>query len=65
MITIAESRMFSKELDKLSVPLYYTSRFINIDSQNEWLLVSASFTAKFGLVFKANRKSIDSSKKRY
>ena len=52
MITIAESRMFSKELDKLSVPLNYTSRFIKyIDSKNEWLLVSASFMAKFGLAF--------------
>ena len=45
-----------------------------IDSKNEWLLLSASFTAKFELVFvltlenafsKANRKSIRSSKKRY
>ena len=49
------------------------------DSKNEWLLYSASFTAKFELVFvltmenafsyrlhfKANRKSIGSSKKRY
>ena len=49
-----------------------------IDSKNEWLLLSASFTAKFGLVFvltlenafsqrfhfQANRKSIGSSKKR-
>ena len=48
-----------------------------IDSKNEWLLLPASFTAKFGLVFvltlenafssrfhfKATRKSIDSSKK--
>ena len=48
-----------------------------IDSKNGWLLLSASFTAKFGLVFllalenafswtfhfKANRKSIDSSEK--
>ena len=25
--------------------------FIQIDSKNEWLLLSASFTAKFGLVF--------------
>ena len=47
-----------------------------IDCKNEWLLLSASFTAKFGLVFvltlektfclrfhfKANRKSISSSK---
>ena len=31
------------------------------DSKNEWLLLSASFTAKF----KANRVSIISSKKRY
>ena len=50
-----------------------------IDSKNGWLLLSASFTAKFGLVFvltlenafslrfhfQANRKSIGSSKKRY
>ena len=46
-----------------------------IDSKNEWLLLSASFTEKFELVFvlipsenafsKANRKSIGSSKKRY
>ena len=50
-----------------------------IDSKNEWLLLSASFTAQFGLVFvltlknaffkkfhfKANRKSIGSFKKRY
>ena len=49
-----------------------------IDSKNGWLLLSASFTAKFGLVFvltlenafslrfhfQANRKSIGSSKKR-
>ena len=48
-----------------------------IDSKNEWLRLPASFTAKFGLVFivklenpfslgfhfKANRKSIGSSKK--
>ena len=48
-----------------------------IDSKNEWLLLSKSFTAKFELVFdlalekafsqkfhfEANRKSIDSSKK--
>ena len=47
-----------------------------IDSKNEWLLLSASFTAKIGLIFvlplenafslrfhfKASRKSIDSSK---
>ena len=47
-----------------------------IDNKNEWLLLSASFTAKFGLVFaltlknafsqrfhfKANRKNIGSSK---
>ena len=24
---------------------------LQIDSENEWLLLSASFTAKFGLVF--------------
>ena len=50
-----------------------------INSKNEWLFLSASFTAKFELVFvltlennfsqrfhfKANRKSIGSSKKRY
>ena len=50
-----------------------------IGSKNEWLLLSASFTANFGLVFvltlgnvfslrlhfKANRKSIDFSKKRF
>ena len=50
-----------------------------IDSKKEWLLLSASFTAKFRLVFlltlentfsqrfhfKGNRRSIDSSKKRY
>ena len=50
-----------------------------IDSKNEWILFSGTFTAKFELVFvltkenalserfhfKANRKSIDSSKKRY
>ena len=50
-----------------------------IGSKNEWLLLSASFTAKFELVFvltmentfslrfhfKTNRKSIGSSKKRY
>ena len=50
-----------------------------IDRKNEWLLLSTSFTTKFGLVFvltlkdafslrfhfQANRKSIDSSKKRY
>ena len=50
-----------------------------IDSKNEWLLLSASFTAKFGLVFvltwkmlflrgfifKPTRKSIDLPKKRY
>ena len=41
-----------------------------IDSKNRWLLLSASFTAKFGFVFaltleNANRKSIGSSKKRY
>ena len=50
-----------------------------IDSKNEWLLLSESFTAEFGLVFvltlesafswrfhfKANRKSIGFSKKRY
>ena len=50
-----------------------------IDSKNEWLLLPAGFTAKFGLVFvltlenafsqrfhfQANRKSIGSSKKRY
>ena len=49
-----------------------------IDSKNEWLLLRASFTAKFGLVFvlilennffqkfhfKTDRKSIGSSKKR-
>ena len=49
-----------------------------VDSKNGWLLLSASFTAKFGLVFvltlenafserfhfQANRKSIGSSKKR-
>ena len=49
-----------------------------IDSKNEWLLLSASFTAKYWLVFvltlendfvkrfhfKANRNSIGSSKKR-
>ena len=51
---------------------------LQIDSKSEWLLLSAGFTAKFQLVFvlrlesafsyrfdfKANRKSIDSSKKR-
>ena len=50
-----------------------------IDSKNEWLLLSVSFTAKFGLDFlltpentfsqrfhlKAIRKNIGSSKKRY
>ena len=50
-----------------------------IDSKKEWLLLSPTFKAKLGLVFvltlengfslrfhtKANRKSIDSSKKRY
>ena len=50
-----------------------------IDSKNEWLLLLAGFTAKFGLVFvlalensfswrfhfKASRKSIGSSKERY
>ena len=50
-----------------------------IDSKNEWLLLLASFTAKFGLVFvltlenafswrfhfQANRKSIGSFIKRY
>ena len=50
-----------------------------IDSKNEWLLLWASFTPKFVLVFvltlenafsyrfhlKANKKSIDSSKKRH
>ena len=50
-----------------------------IDSENEWLLLFITFTVKFDLVlvlalensfswsfhFKANRKSIDSSKKRY
>ena len=50
------------------------------NSKNEWLLLPASFSAKFGLKlenktlentfserfhFKANRKSIDSSKKPY
>ena len=44
-----------------------------IDSKNRWLLLPASFTAKFGLVFvltlkksfhfQANRKSLGSSKK--
>ena len=49
-----------------------------IDSKNEWLLFSASFTAKFGLtfvltlenacfrlLFKTNRRSIGSTKKRF
>ena len=49
-----------------------------IDSKNEWLLLSVTFTAKLELDFalsenafsksfhfKANRKSIGSSKKRY
>ena len=50
-----------------------------IDSKNGWVLLAASFTAKFGLVFvltlenafswrfhfQANRKRIGSSKKRY
>ena len=50
-----------------------------IDSKNQWLLIPASFTTKFGLVFvstlestfskrfnfKANRKSIGSSNKQY
>ena len=50
-----------------------------IDSKNGWLLLSASFTVKFGIVFvltlenafsyrfhfQANRKNIGSSKKRY
>ena len=50
-----------------------------IGSKNEWLLLSVTFTSKLELVFvltfenafslsflfKANRKSIDSSKKRY
>ena len=50
-----------------------------IDSKNEWLPLTVSFTGKFGLVFvlilenalsesfhfKANRKSIGSSKKHY
>ena len=54
-------------------------RVHQIDSKNEWLLLSVTFTAKFELVFvltfenafylrfhfKANRKSIDYSKKRY
>ena len=49
-----------------------------VDNKNEWLFLSASFTAKFEFAFvltlqnalsysfhfKANRKSIDSSKKR-
>ena len=49
------------------------------DKKNEWFLIPASLMAKFGLVFvftlenhffqrfhfKANRKSIRSSKKRY
>ena len=50
-----------------------------IDSKNEWLLLSAGFAGKFGLVFvltlgnafsemfhfEVNRKSIGSPKKRY
>ena len=49
-----------------------------IDSKNEWLLFSASFTAKFGFpfvltlenaffrfLFKTIRKSIGSTKKRF
>ena len=50
-----------------------------VDGKNEWLLLSVTFTAKFeyvfvltfentffqGCHFKTNRKSIDSSKKRY
>ena len=45
---------------------------LQIDSKNEWLLLSASFTAKFELVFvltlentgkHSNRKIIGSSKK--
>ena len=63
---------------------HYQYRFLKIvihqiGSQNRWLLLSASFTAKFGLVFvstletafsqsfhsQANRKSVCSSKKRY
>ena len=53
--------------------------FERCDTKNEWFLLSASFTAKFGLAFvitlestfslrfhfKANRKGIGSSKKRY
>ena len=54
-------------------------RVHQIDSKNEWLLLSVTFTEKLELVFvltfenafsqsfhfKANRKSIGSSKKRY
>ena len=72
---------------KFYYTLYYTYKecrclenvILQIDSKNEWLLLPASFTAKFGLVFvltlknafskrfqfKANTKSIGSSKKWY
>ena len=58
----------------LLIPLSYR-RLKNvihqIDSKNEWLVLSVTFTAKFELVFVLtcenafNRKSIDFSKKRY
>ena len=66
-------RMFTQPIK------FYTKVIRQIDSKNEWTLLSARFTAKFELVFvltlekafswrfhfKANRKSIGSSKKRW
>ena len=61
----------------MSIPLSFLKNVIHqIDNKNKWLLHPASFTVKFGLVFaltlgnafcqgfrfKANRKSIGSSK---
>ena len=63
-------RMFTQSIK------FYTKVVHQMDRKNEWMLLSASFTVKFELVFvltlekafswrfhfKANRKSIGSSK---
>ena len=60
---LAASKIF--HMFTQSIKFYYTFHFIitmfekchsQIDSENEWLLESASFAAKFGLVFSKNLK---------
>ena len=51
IITYKKVQMFDTSLSHIKEYRCLRNVIHQIDSKNEWLLLSASFTAKFGLVF--------------